>query len=334
MASNSKSWISSTEDLREELECPVCYKIPTTTPIYQCDQGHIHCKTCHPKLQFCPICRIPLTETRALLAEKLLARLTMKCPNNNCNEMLIGEKMVEHEKICQFRSVKCPVLVCHMELPVQEIMEHIQTDHDIVRLNDENVPFIRKNFSLRGGKSLTPERNYWAPCHMRLTDQDFFAQIVIQDHKLYFWIYVVGHEDLAKDFGYKITLFNPENNFEMQFQGPVAAIDSIKDCDTIGSGLVLLPEQYKQFYFQKNKMNFEARIFTAKHFVSLREDLEVPESVRQPAKPAQPAKRPAQAGQLTSILKKTRSSFREAQENLELVDPFESPLSPDENSNE
>ena len=324
--SNTKSWISSTEDLREELECPVCYKIPTSTPIFQCDQGHIHCKLCHPKLQFCPICRIHLAETRALLAEKLLARLTMKCSNDHCNEMLIGEKMVEHEKVCQFRSVRCPVLICRLEFPVQNIMAHIRTAHDIVRLNDENVPFMRKNFSLRKEKSLAPESNYWAPCHMRLNDQDFFAQIVIQDYKLYFWIYAVGHENVAKDFGYKITLFNPENDVEMQFQGPMAAIDSIKDYETIGSGLVLLPNQYRPFFCENRKMNFEARIFTSRNFVSLCE-FENPESS------SQPTKRPAPVEMPKSILKKPRRSPRMSQENYELVH-FESPDSPDENSNE
>ena len=48
--------IQSAEDIREDLECPVCQVIPKSVPIYQCKAGHIHCKECHPRLQNCPVC--------------------------------------------------------------------------------------------------------------------------------------------------------------------------------------------------------------------------------------------------------------------------------------
>ena len=67
--------IRSTEDLKEDLECPVCLKIPKDIPIYQCTAGHIHCKDCHPSLRRCPICRIELQgENRSLMTEKFLSR--------------------------------------------------------------------------------------------------------------------------------------------------------------------------------------------------------------------------------------------------------------------
>ena len=78
--------IKSSEDIREDLECPVCFKIPRTTPIYQCEQGHIHCKTCHPRLQNCPVCRGPIGNTRNLVVEKIISKLPVQCANfeNGC----------------------------------------------------------------------------------------------------------------------------------------------------------------------------------------------------------------------------------------------------------
>ena len=78
--------IKSSEDIREDLECPVCFKIPRTTPIYQCEQGHIHCKTCHPRLRDCPICRGPIGNTRNLVVEKIISKLPVQCANfeNGC----------------------------------------------------------------------------------------------------------------------------------------------------------------------------------------------------------------------------------------------------------
>ena len=42
---------------KDLLECPVCFHTIDSVPIYQCVNGHVLCKDCHPKLENCPICR-------------------------------------------------------------------------------------------------------------------------------------------------------------------------------------------------------------------------------------------------------------------------------------
>ena len=39
------------------LECPVCWSVPRSVPIYQCGNGHLLCKDCKPRLRECPICK-------------------------------------------------------------------------------------------------------------------------------------------------------------------------------------------------------------------------------------------------------------------------------------
>ena len=41
----------------ECLECPVCFQTIDSFPIDKCQNGHVVCKDCHPKLENCPICR-------------------------------------------------------------------------------------------------------------------------------------------------------------------------------------------------------------------------------------------------------------------------------------
>ena len=43
---------------RTELECPVCTE-QCTPPIYGCQDYHMICKTCRPKIKACPECRLP-----------------------------------------------------------------------------------------------------------------------------------------------------------------------------------------------------------------------------------------------------------------------------------
>ena len=39
------------------LECLVCFQIIDSVPKYQCQNGHVVCKDCYPKLETCTICR-------------------------------------------------------------------------------------------------------------------------------------------------------------------------------------------------------------------------------------------------------------------------------------
>ena len=335
---SSKGLFLTSEDLRDELECPVCFKIPSSTPIYQCDQGHIHCKDCHPRLRTCPICRIPLNiSTRALLAEKLLARLPMKCSYDGCEEIMMKDKLAKHEQDCQFRNVKCPVYTCHLEYPVNDIMGHVDAAHKVVRLAEGELSYIRKNFSMRCSKSLTPTANLWAPCHMRIDDKDFFAQVLIHDSNMYFWVYMVGHAEKAKDYHYNLKLFNLERKEQMQYQGPVASIDSLRSCSTHGSGLVLVPFQYKKFYTEDRKMNFEASIFNVSDEIKKEEEVE-PENLDVPAD-VRLQKRPAADQQKAgpSVAKKAKKTVSNpgsyGLRNKQMSEIVQSPQSPDQNSN-
>ena len=47
--------IMNRRQLSQELECPVCLQLPRNPPIFQCENGHLICCDCHPKLNSkCP----------------------------------------------------------------------------------------------------------------------------------------------------------------------------------------------------------------------------------------------------------------------------------------
>ena len=73
--SSPKSSCISLENLKAHLECPVCLGVPKVGPIYQCRNGHLLCKDCHPQLKHCPLCQIPLEKLRNLLSEQLVSMI-------------------------------------------------------------------------------------------------------------------------------------------------------------------------------------------------------------------------------------------------------------------
>ena len=67
----------SQEDLRQHLECPVCYReMKPALQIWQCAQGHAVCGGCYsrPEVRKCPTCRQGIVG-RATTMEKISATL-------------------------------------------------------------------------------------------------------------------------------------------------------------------------------------------------------------------------------------------------------------------
>ena len=131
--------IQSAEDIREDLECPVCQVIPKSVPIYQCKAGHIHCKECHPRLQNCPVCRGDIGEIRALVLENIIAKLPTKCSftEYGClEEEKLPKDMILHEKDCFYRVVKCLYSRCIEEISLSGFMEHFREKHDCSMVQD------------------------------------------------------------------------------------------------------------------------------------------------------------------------------------------------------
>ena len=79
---------------KDLLECPVCFLTIDSAPIFQCHNGHIVCKHCHPRLETCPICRdANLYDTpmaiRNLKVEEIIKRL--QSPNSETAEKVASE---------------------------------------------------------------------------------------------------------------------------------------------------------------------------------------------------------------------------------------------------
>ena len=75
---------------KDLLECPVCFLTIDSAPVFQCHNGHVVCKDCHPKLETCPICRDanPMA-IRNLKLEEIIKRL--QSPNSETAKKVASE---------------------------------------------------------------------------------------------------------------------------------------------------------------------------------------------------------------------------------------------------
>lgn len=166
-SSSSVTRSISTEEIREYLECPICYHVPRPgAPIFACAQGHMICSQCRPQIETCPICRISITEEnqqRLYFAERLLEdKIPAQCKFNHlgCQVELIGHLLAQHEngqcpfeiiqcdfdhrgcsekiarakkpqhlRNCQFRLVDCPIPDCKNQVVQNKLVAHLKEMH-------------------------------------------------------------------------------------------------------------------------------------------------------------------------------------------------------------
>ena len=69
------------------LECPVCSEPNKSAPIHQCTNGHVVCKNCIAKLEYCPICRNNSKLARNLIFEQIIENFsTLELANEGTSE--------------------------------------------------------------------------------------------------------------------------------------------------------------------------------------------------------------------------------------------------------
>ncbi|EFH46840.1 hypothetical protein ARALYDRAFT_915958 [Arabidopsis lyrata subsp. lyrata] len=133
------------------LDCPVCFE-PLTIPIFQCDNGHLACSSCCPKLSNkCPTCTLHVGNKRCRAMESVLESIFIPCPNANfgCTKSISYGKESTHEKECIFSQCYCPALNCNYTSSYKDLYTHYRTTHmEVDQLNKYicDIPFsVRMN---------------------------------------------------------------------------------------------------------------------------------------------------------------------------------------------
>ncbi|KAG0564419.1 hypothetical protein KC19_8G108600 [Ceratodon purpureus] len=129
----------------DTLECPLCTE-PLTSPVYQCENGHIACGPCCEKLtKGCPSCSQPTGRIRCLAVEKIIESLQVACKHahHGCKEMLRYNKKDErdeHEQEeCKYKPVPCYIPCCMHEGPKFTLPDHLAKDHKVGKMQLDPV---------------------------------------------------------------------------------------------------------------------------------------------------------------------------------------------------
>ena len=147
--------------------------------------------------------------------ENVIARLLTKCAfaDHGClEEEKLSKEMLLHEKVCEFRLVKCLMPGCDASVPMLHLIEHYKSKHgiDLKYLSSTNQVIcqisLEKTMTLIDGEwnphnfipRFVKSRGRWFILHMENNEQGFFM----------LYVYILGSKaDLEnEEFGCRIKI--------------------------------------------------------------------------------------------------------------------------------
>eukprot|EP00092_Neocalanus_flemingeri_P016317 GFUD01017662.1.p1 GENE.GFUD01017662.1~~GFUD01017662.1.p1 ORF type:complete len:421 (-),score=98.59 GFUD01017662.1:52-1314(-) len=223
------------QQLKDQIECPVCLDIPRSGPVPVCPNGNLVCKKC--KKDSCPTCRCVMGNGKSLLATTILENIEHNCKFEDCNEQFPLKDVEEHEKVCPSRIVSCPDFDCTERVPLAKLVQHLIKSSECCV--EDAAPCValqgwkRRNYSF-GTKSVSGERIRW-PMHIYAYSGETFAVFPVKLEGQYYAVIVMFASE-AKCLEYKFELIVHDRNSEaldsltaVRFQGNPLSIDLKKE---------------------------------------------------------------------------------------------------------
>ena len=228
-------------EIQDAFECIVCIDVPKLDPVYQCDNGHILCSSCHANVTDCPICRIKLGNSRNLAVEKVLSKFPRPCEFDvyGCKVRMASKTLPTHQNFCKYKPVQCLSAVCKELIPMVEMPTHMNDIHHVFKSDTYSIHY--ENMS-----RYTKTNVQFNPAHFSFDEKDFFSffwRTFEPQNCWHIWLYMVGSPEESQKYSYQVKLRGSKYNEELSYFGQTVSlhidkneITSINRCLTIQDG--------------------------------------------------------------------------------------------------
>ena len=259
----------SVDEIQEGLECAICLDVPKSHPIYQCDNGHIFCSSCHYRVIECPMCGVTVGCTRNLTAEKIVARYPQCCEYSKygCTVRLIQVDRECHQLACQYKPVACPVIACNDLLSLEGVVKHMDTCHQgsifkcirpgtFTHTFTATYPTAHKGRRASTAQPLAVE----VPGRFVIDGHCFFGMCWNANGNVLAWVYMAGTPDEGKKYAFKAKIKNKEFNEKLSYTGQTISLHITRG-QICAMGRCLKVDEGTARRFSKNdEITFEFKI--------------------------------------------------------------------------
>ena len=232
LRANHEDLVSS---LAAKVECPVCFEVPKSGPIFSCVNGHLVCKDC--RRDTCPTCRVPLGRSTSLLALTVIQQIPHPCQfePQGCDARLALSNLEAHAAICPHRLVTCPNATCSLQVPLATLAEHT-LERCIHKGTFLDTPLANKyNFIAKPPDSQARfdrgRNSLWQPDGLTFDGKNFFFKMTRKGRKgnWFFFVQMAGSEEDCSNYTASIQVFNLKAGIggrnSHKFTGEVCPVD-------------------------------------------------------------------------------------------------------------
>lgn len=164
--------------------CSACKEVPRIAlkdfTVLQCQNGHIICTDCRPKIATCPLCRSTTIDNRNLFVEHYIETKMQhrpyKCRHDPCEvniRMLAGD-LAEHETFCIHRESRCINKQCGWYGNLSKLIPHIQDKKCAhINLDDDHQKRAKQPIGVQGSYTYKFQNRLMFPNH----DKEIFQKI-------------------------------------------------------------------------------------------------------------------------------------------------------------
>ena len=213
--------VLSLEDIQDAIECVICLDIPKNDPVYQCNHGHILCNECHARVTDCPICKVKLGRTRALVVEKVLAKYPRCCKfeDYGCNVKLPKEQLQTHENVCVHKTLNCPMLFCKTIISQIQLMQHIYEEHAHYYIKIDKPSWNGDLVKIQD--AIASETGYsWHPTLVEFDGKHFFHECWKDvSGTWHCWVYMVGNNNDSQNYIFTVKIIHSDQVEELSYTG-------------------------------------------------------------------------------------------------------------------
>jgi len=216
------------QQLKDKVECPVCFEMPRGGPVPVCPNGHVVCETC--KRDSCPTCRIAMGAGKSLLAGIIVENVDHKCKFGDCNEVFAPEDIEEHEAVCPHRTVSCPDVKCPVKVPLSKLVDHIIKSKE--RTHNQTPREILENWNKFDYKTTREDRksSRWPMDVLFYSGETFVVFPTKSEGQYYFVIVMFASETECSKYKFEMIIhdklgLNSNSEDTVKFQGSPLSID-------------------------------------------------------------------------------------------------------------
>ncbi|KAF5289188.1 hypothetical protein FQR65_LT00074 [Abscondita terminalis] len=188
-----------------EFLCSQCNRM-MHPPIKICKLGHNFCNYCDSKNKNCPYSDCHKGEARNILLENLYNYFTFPCRNQKrgCEFLGKGPEIKNHQKICQYTLVKCPLKIfdCDWYGTRSDILAHVENDHA------DNLLELDRSSSIIIGMNLIPS-TFIRSIIIAGSELFLFTWCLNSDCTTMKWQIVSLGTSGEENFQYNIELYDP-----------------------------------------------------------------------------------------------------------------------------